>query len=48
MITVALLAGIFLCGSILMGAELMDAPTGYQDETGFHPLGAENSVGWKR
>lgn len=45
MITFAILAGILICGSIFMVLELLIAPIGHQNESGFNFLDLDNSDG---
>ena len=42
MTILALLAGLLLCGAIVMAAEIRNAPEAYEDEEGFHILWQNN------
>ena len=42
MTILALLAGLVLCGAIVMAAEIRNAPEAYEDEMGFHIVWQNN------
>ena len=42
MTILALLAGLLLCGTIIIIAEIRNAPEAYEDETGFHIVWQNN------
>jgi hypothetical protein len=41
MTVIAIVSIILLLGSFFLASELFSAPTGYEDETGFHSLGKQ-------
>ena len=41
MTVIAIVSILLLLGSILLASEIFSAPTGFEDETGFHSLGKQ-------